>query len=771
MNMINDFNKMFECLLKTLEGKDDYYFLVNDSNNEIPQHYDENYESAFDAEKFIESYLSKKIYIENNNMTYNLFVVPDKSVVLRNYLPFDTIRPRRNTNQIKDYIYDLNDILTEEDFFKNDTHINYMAALKIVPFILSKTTSKSPAEIHELLMTKLKIRYFNYPGDLFTDKNWSYPKDDRYEKNATLSVQRIDLTEDFEIIDGKEIPPEFRKVSNSFSEYYKNPNSLTDKKALIFRDSSTQKLLFTFLAYYREVFLYWDQWYFNKNLIDWFKADDVIEIRTERFLDNPLYPNYNNDFILRKKLMYNFDIFTLHDNKLTVRLFAKDVYNKSIDADADIYINDDFIKTATFKDGFLDFEYDLSDYPDDEYVIRFSVESNEIRKTDIEHQFHYCKDFFNEITKLNQSLKGRDNYYFLINDKDNELRQHYDKNYKSRYNLKNMKRYLSSKRKFFDNENISYAQFIIPDKSVVLREYLPIDTHPPKRHVNELKNYIYDLNDILDRKDYLINDTKISSKSSLKVVSYILHKTLKNKSQKDIHDEISKRTYLKSYMNNGDLFNDDSWSYSKNDDYLNYKHIEDVTINFRNPERIIKMEIPEKFKEFNSVQSEYYINIDPLSDKHALIICDKSIYPLANPLKTYFEEIFFYYDHGYLNKDLINYYNPDVVIEIKSEKTLETTVTTPISEEGNVLIPIKAYINDMNMTDDMLSFKLNCKDLCNLPVNTTCEVYLDDEYIIDGRISDGSFSLEHKFNNQSQELKIIIRQTGNTKSKIITKKL
>ena len=538
---MNDFNKMFECLLKTLEGKDDYYFLVNDSNNEIPQHYDEGYESEFDAEKFTESYLSKKIYIENNNMTYNLFVVPDKSIVLREYLPFDTISPKRNTDQISDYVYDLNDILTEEDFFKNDTHINYMAALKIVPFILSKTTTKTADEIREELMTKLNIRYFNYPGDLFTDRNWSYPKDDRYEKNATLNVQRIDLKEEFEIIDGKEIPSEFRKVSNSFSEYYRNPNSLTDKKALIFRDSSTQKLLFTFLAYYREVFLYWDQWYFNKNLIDWYKADDVIEIRTERFLDNPLYPNYNNDFRLQKKLMYNFDIFTLIDNTLTVRLFAKDAYNQAINADTDIYIDDKFIEKDTFKDGFIDFEYDLSDYPDDEYVIRFSVESKDIRQTDMEREFKYCKNFFKDIKKLNQSLKGRNNYYFLINDKDNELGQHYDNNYKSRYNLQNMKKYLSSKRKYYDNKNIKYAQFIIPDKSVVLREYLPIDTHPPKRHISELKNYIYDLKDILDKDDYLINDTKISSKSSLKIVSYILHKTLKHKSQNDIQDEISGR--------------------------------------------------------------------------------------------------------------------------------------------------------------------------------------------------------------------------------------
>ena len=227
-------------------------------------------------------------------------------------------------------------------------------------------------------------------------------------------------------------------------------------------------------------------------------------------------------------------------------------------------------------------------------------------------------------------------------------------------------------------------------------------------------------------------------------------------------------------MNNGDLFNDDSWSYEKNEDYLNYKHIEDVIVNFRNPERIIEMDIPDEFKEFNSVQSEYYMNIDSISDKHALIICDKSIYPLVNTLKTYFEEIFFYYDYGYLNKDLISYYNPDVVIEIKAEKTLETTVTNTISNDKNVLIPIKAHIDDLDVTDDVLSFNLKCKDLRNLPVNTTCEVYLDDDKINDGRIIDGSFSLEYKLNNQinqNNELKIIINETPNTKSKIIRKNL
>ena len=31
--------------------------------------------------------------------------------------------------------------------------------------------------------------------------------------------------------------------------------------------------------------IYWDHWSFNEEVVDWFKPDIILEIRTERFLE------------------------------------------------------------------------------------------------------------------------------------------------------------------------------------------------------------------------------------------------------------------------------------------------------------------------------------------------------------------------------------------------------------------------------------------------------------------------------------------------------
>ena len=87
----------FGNLKKTLLGKENTYFLVNDRNNEIRQHYDKNYTCNLDIDKFRQSTLSKKRYLNQRDIDYALFIVPDKSVILRDKLPFKTDPPLRNT--------------------------------------------------------------------------------------------------------------------------------------------------------------------------------------------------------------------------------------------------------------------------------------------------------------------------------------------------------------------------------------------------------------------------------------------------------------------------------------------------------------------------------------------------------------------------------------------------------------------------------------------------------------------------------------------------
>ena len=55
---------------------------------------------------------------------------------------------------------------------------------------------------------------------------------------------------------------------------------------MIFRDSSLHLLKNVLSIYFDETLLYWDHWFFNKELVEWYKPDIILEIRTERFLEN-----------------------------------------------------------------------------------------------------------------------------------------------------------------------------------------------------------------------------------------------------------------------------------------------------------------------------------------------------------------------------------------------------------------------------------------------------------------------------------------------------
>ena len=56
-------------------------------------------------------------------------------------------------------------------------------------------------------------------------------------------------------------------------------------RVLILNDSSISFLKEVLSIYCKELLCYWDHWYFNKELIEWYKPDIILEIRTERFLE------------------------------------------------------------------------------------------------------------------------------------------------------------------------------------------------------------------------------------------------------------------------------------------------------------------------------------------------------------------------------------------------------------------------------------------------------------------------------------------------------
>lgn len=293
-----DFDEYFKQFLRTMIGKEDYLFLVNDASNEIKQHYDENYKSiTFDENIFAKQLSDKKEFLNNKNINYDFFIVPDKSIVLRDYLPFETQQPYRCVDKLNaPYITDLIDVMEVGDYQYDDTHMSELSAIKVVANILKKIHPEVDVEEYKQILTaKLSIEEYVSFGDLLFQVNWSYSRDHPVFKKHYHSIKKRYIPVDSSKVTEKEVPDEFNKMGSRETIYLYNKNSISDKTAIVLRDSTTDKLIHVISAYYREVIFYWDHYYFDKELIEWFKPDDVIEIRTERFIANPIKYTISDD--------------------------------------------------------------------------------------------------------------------------------------------------------------------------------------------------------------------------------------------------------------------------------------------------------------------------------------------------------------------------------------------------------------------------------------------------------------------------------------------
>ena len=274
-------------LKKSIKGKNNYYFLINDSNNELKQHFDKNYSNLFNKNGFLEDYYIKKEFFEQKNkIKYFYFVVPDKSIVCKNFIPFYFDVVKRNVGDL-DIIPNFVNSLDESCYWKNDTHLNLKGA-KILSFkFLNHIDSSFDLTSFESLINTCDIFTKEDPSDLLTFKNWSYSlKDKDMIKSQSCSYVVPKL------INYLDIPDEFKYSKIRESEHIFNPESFSDLKVLIFRDSSTTNLKYYLSLYFREIFLYWDHMDLNENIIEWYKPDVILEIRIERFLEFFRSPNW-----------------------------------------------------------------------------------------------------------------------------------------------------------------------------------------------------------------------------------------------------------------------------------------------------------------------------------------------------------------------------------------------------------------------------------------------------------------------------------------------
>ena len=285
----DEFFKGLKNLKSTLKGRENYLFLVNDSDNEILQHFDKNYKNMFNPKLFLDDLHFKKKILSKNNIDYHFFIIPDKSIICKNFLPFKFDVIKRNCDSIKE-IVDFSNLLDYYHYFKYDSHINYNGGKLLTYKFLNHINKDFSLENYENLLVNKKDKYFHQQYNLLSPFNWSYSPLERFifphegDEYSPVPINLKNLNE--------KIPNDFLTVRNRESFYYKNDNGFSDLKVLIFRDSSFDYLKWFFSFYFKEMFLYWDYGNFNKKLIEWYKPDLILEIRTERFLENIPRPSW-----------------------------------------------------------------------------------------------------------------------------------------------------------------------------------------------------------------------------------------------------------------------------------------------------------------------------------------------------------------------------------------------------------------------------------------------------------------------------------------------
>lgn len=293
----------YSGLKKTLKGEDGFLFVINDSNNEIRQHFDQSYENRFSVPFFMENLNFKKDYCKENGIDYFFFISPDKSYICRDLLPFDIKLTKRNYDLISDVVPDFSVKLDHTCYYKTDSHINYLGGKELSYNLLNYIDhSFKREEFEKLIEEQIITSIIKHDGDLLSEMNWSFSDDERlpYKNEKVVHFRNKSLV-DLK----KNLPEQFKFNANRETHYYSNEKGFTDLKVLVFGDSTTFLLKDVLSTYFREILLYWDHWFFYKELIEWYEPDIIIEIRTERLLENMEFFMKMGKYMARNQLSWS----------------------------------------------------------------------------------------------------------------------------------------------------------------------------------------------------------------------------------------------------------------------------------------------------------------------------------------------------------------------------------------------------------------------------------------------------------------------------------
>ncbi len=268
---------------KTL-NLDGVLFLINDSSDELGQHYQNEIHVS---PEFIHQILTTRKQLFHG--PYIFIVVPDKSVLMHSYLTkylgnVECRRPHVNALQSLDFCVDTRDEimrLTQEHQYPacipGDSHATYLSHYAVY----RKTIGKLGITPYDYEITSIQ----QSQGDLCAEINhgtrslsnlqvWNGPVVHQKSK-AEISVS-------FEEVGTWQPTPKY--IINQSVQIFTNSSSDNNLRVLVFHDSNLAGIERWYASHFRTMYFVW--LVYNQDIIDHYLPDIILEITMERFLND-----------------------------------------------------------------------------------------------------------------------------------------------------------------------------------------------------------------------------------------------------------------------------------------------------------------------------------------------------------------------------------------------------------------------------------------------------------------------------------------------------
>lgn len=266
---------------KFLEGDAGWLFLTNDGNDQLAQQFGFQRWNDEDEDQANHTIESRKAAIP----TYKKFIIPEKSVAYREYLP----KFLRNQNdyqgrpclRLKDSVYLLNCILQGKPlgnlYFRGDTHPNWFGSYFLYAQICRAL------HIKPLRLNDFNQRLSGFDGDLIAHMNAEERQEylervDHFPFTLDATVElRVNAPKSVHVGDGG-----YTEFSRETLVYQQDDSSLP--RAVVFRDSTCQFMTSWFAEHFSRSVFIWHRGDVIADVIEREQPDIVFQIMAERFV-------------------------------------------------------------------------------------------------------------------------------------------------------------------------------------------------------------------------------------------------------------------------------------------------------------------------------------------------------------------------------------------------------------------------------------------------------------------------------------------------------